>query len=97
MAFAAKHDPDHRGEHDDRYGAADAHQRHHGQGIGIGAGVEGQAVEPDLVPEVAERALTGFDQRETDVLGNVRSEVEYLTFQLGADVSAMDLRERDLG
>jgi len=53
----------------------------------------------DSVYELAVEPGTGLvlAWRETDSLGNVRSEVEYLTFELGADVSAMDLRARDFG
>ena len=51
----------------------------------------------DSVYELAVEPATGLilAWRETDMLGNVRSEVEFLTFELGADVSAMDLRARD--
>ncbi len=53
----------------------------------------------DSVYELAVEPDTGLilAWRETDNLGNVRSEVEYLTFELGADVSAMDLHARDFG
>jgi hypothetical protein len=53
----------------------------------------------DSVYELAVEPVTGLvlAWRETDFGGNVRSEVEFLTFELGADVSTMDLRERDFG
>src|SRR5262245_27864661 len=58
--LAADHQEDHRGDGDQRDRAADPHDGHCRQRVDVGAGVERQAAQPDLVPEARVLALAGL-------------------------------------